>query len=476
MAPEQLATPADFTHALYQDFVGYLISLGLQNAGGLLLLPVVTAYLQPADLGLFSLIETAQVQGVTFGLLGLKFAYLYYYAHVPPEQRPVLLGATLLLCGLAGAAAGGLLWAGFSSASLMSLFDSAILPHAWLLVPLLASGVLQTILLTELRAARRVWLAGVIGLSQLTLVLLLSLAAVAIYDLGLPGLLAAQALAQFFSCGLALALVAGRFRLGLPPELSWKLLRYGMPMMLGLMLRYSLDSLCRFFLAALVSIEAAGQFMIAAKVTSLFDAVLALPFFMAWGGLVHHALRQPMASAIIGRVSSIALTAGAPLVFLLLLARGPLFALLAHDAMPQLAGVYALLLLNRAVQLAKSPLTAGILQTGRTGWSVRNNLFALAIFLAACYPAAEMAGMAGIAAVLLAANFIAAASLTVAAQRLCAQRIEPAAIGLAAFAAIAGLAFVFVGPVSPPIWVLAFVIAGACLMAVFRQARVTDRI
>jgi hypothetical protein len=87
-----------------------------------------------------------------------------------------------------------------------------------------------------------------------------------------------------------------------------------------------------------------------------------------------------------------------------------------------------------------------------------------------------MAGMAGIAAVLLAANFIAAASLTVAAQRLCAQRIEPAAIGLAAFAAIAGLAFVFVGPVSPPIWVLAFVIAGACLMAVFRQARVTDRI
>src|SRR3546814_3070262 len=35
------------------------------------------------------------------------------------------------------------------------------------------------------------------------------------------------------------------------------LLRYGLPMMGSLMLRYSLDTLCRFLLAALVSIEAA---------------------------------------------------------------------------------------------------------------------------------------------------------------------------------------------------------------------------
>lgn len=475
IAPENLATPVEFTRALGQDFSGYLISLGLQSLGGLLLLPVITAYLKPADLGLFSLVETAQVQGATFGLLGLKFAYLYYYAHGPSEQRSGLLSTTLLLCGVAGTLAGVLLWAGFSSPGLMALLDSAILRHAWLLVPLLVSGVLQTVLLTELRAARRVWLSGVIGLSQLALMLLLSLAAVARYDLGLPGLFAAQALAQICSCCAAFALVAGHFKLAASTELSLRLLRYGMPMMLGLMLRYSLDTLCRFLLAALISIEAAGQFMIAAKVASLFDALLALPFFMAWGGLVHHALRQPAASAITGRISSIALSVGALLVFLLLLAREPLFRVFAHGAMPELAGLYAFLLLNRAVLLVKSPLTAGVLRTGRTGWSVRNNLFALAIFLALSYPAAAAAGVTGMAAILLLANFAATVSLAVAAQRHCAQHIAPAAIGLALLAVLAALATAFVNSLSPPAWILGFAIVGAGLMILFRQTHTADR-
>src|SRR3546814_9313273 len=111
-------------------------------------------------------------------------------------------------------------------------------------------------------------------------------------------------------------------------------------MMAGLTLRYSVDTLSRFLLAAFASIEAAGQFLIIARVATLFEALLTLPFFTAWGGLVHHALRRPDAAAIVGRVTSIALAAGALLLLAILAVQAPLFHLLAHDAMPQLAGAF----------------------------------------------------------------------------------------------------------------------------------------
>ena len=157
VAPEQLSGCSRFLRALGQDYLGYVVSLGLLTLGNLLLLPLLTAYLTPAELGLYSLVETALQQGLTLGLLGLKFAYLYYYAQADalasPALRPALLGATLLLSSIASLAVGLLLWGAFADSRLLSVFDASPLPQAWLLVPLLVSGAMQTVLLTELRAA-----------------------------------------------------------------------------------------------------------------------------------------------------------------------------------------------------------------------------------------------------------------------------------------------------------------------------------
>lgn len=476
VAPEQLDGGAAFLRALGHDYLGYLISLGLLNLGNLLLLPLLTAYLSPAGLGLYSLVETALQQGLTLGLLGLKFAYLYYYAQADATGdstlRPALLGATLLLSTAASTAIGLLLWAAFADPGLLSVFDAAPLPQAWLLVPLLVSGAVQTILLTELRAARHVWLSGTIAVAQLALWLLLSAVLVIGYDAGLPGLLAAQALAQIIACGTGYGLLAGRIRLRGSLVHGLKLLRYGLPMMTGLSLRYSLDTLSRFLLAALVSIEAAGQFMVVARVATLFEALLALPFFTAWGGLVHHALRRPDAGHIIGRVSSIALAAGALLLLTILALQAPLFRLLAHDAMPQLAGAFALLLLVKAVQLVKSPLSAGILLTGQTGWAVRNNLFALAIFLVLCYPMSHVWGLTGMTFAMLCATVAPMLTLGVAASRHCRQRIDHTALAAAGLAAAIAAATAWLDALPATLYAGGLVLAALLALIMTRHIRV----
>lgn len=475
-APEARAGVPAFVAALRRDFTGYLFSLGLLQLGNLLVLPLITAHLTGADVGLYSLVEAALLQGMTLSLLGLKFAYLYYYAQMEPAQRPRLLGTCLSLTAIASLIAGLLLTMPFSSARIMGLFDSATLPHAWLLVPLLLSGAIQTVLITELRAARHVWLSGLIAAMQMAIHLLLAWLLIAGYQAGLTGLLSAQATAQTISCLASFILLRRRLAAALDFEQVGRLLRYGIPMMAGLMLRYSLDTLCRFLLAALVSIEAAGLFLIVSAISALFEAVIANPFYMAWGGLVHHALRRPEASKILGYVTSIALAAGSA-VFLLILAGQPmLFTLLAHDPMPGAAGAFALLLLSRLVMLVRSPLTGGLLRTGRTGWAVSNTLLALAIFGILIYPAATYAGLTGMAGTLLLANVVASATLTVAAWRHCPQRLEPAALMLGLLVMAATILTLLQGGMAPWLWGILLPAALFLLVRIGRHIHVNDRL
>lgn len=475
-APETLAGVPAFVAALGRDFTGYLFSLGLLQLGNLLVLPLITAHLSRAEIGLYSLVEAALLQGMTLSLLGLKFAYLYYYAQTDPAQRPRLLGTCLSLTVITSLATGLLLAVPFASTRIMGLFDSATLPHAWLLVPLLLTGAVQTVLLTELRAARHVWPSGIIAATQMAIHLLLAWLLIAGYQAGLTGLLSAQVVAQTISCLASFVLLRRRIAAALDIRQAGRLLRYGVPMMTGLTLRYSLDTLCRFLLAALVSIEAAGLFMIISAIAVLFEAILANPFFMAWGGLVHHALRRPEAGQILGRVTSIALAAGSA-AFLLILAGQPLlFTLLAHDPMPGAAGAFALLLLSRLIMLVRSPLTGGMLRTGRTGWAVSNTLLALAIFGIVIHPAATHAGLTGMAGTLLLANTAASATLAVAAWHHCPQRVEPAALLLGLLAVAATMFTLLHGGMPPWLWGILLLAALILLVRIGRHIHVNDRL
>lgn len=475
-APEQLDGAAGFTRALLRDTGGYLISLGLLNLGNILLLPLITACLTPAELGLYSLVEAAQTQGLTLSLLGVKFAYLYFYAQSDPAQRRRLLGNALLLVTAAGTVAGLLLTLLLGHAGLMAQFDSAPLPMAWMMIPLLLGGAAQTLLLTELRASRHVGLAGIIAVAQLALWLMLSAWFVAVEDAGLPGLLGAQAIAQTAACCVGLLLISSRITLCWDGTQTMRMLRYGLPLMTGLLLRYGLDTILRFALAGLISIEAAGLFLIASRVTQLFDGLLALPLLTAWGGLAHHLVRRPDATRIAGQISSLALGMTATLALLCILLQPELFALLAHDNLPDAAGLFALLMLSRVVQVTKSPLTAGILISGRTGWSVSNNMLALFIFLAAVFPLTRLAGLSGAAGALLLANLLTAATLIRAAWRDCPQQIAPPAMGLVALLLAVAAGAQMLGPLPAPLGIAALGLAALLGWRLTRHLDVTNRL
>ncbi len=459
---QMLSTPGEYIRALRRDYGGYLISTGLLAMGNLALLPVITGYLTPAEIGLYSLVEAGTNLGVTLSLLGLKFAYLYHHAHTEAAERPHLLGTVVAISSASALLTGSLLGLLFGSHSLMALFDSTALPMPWLLPLLMLCGSWQTMLHTQRRAERRVALAGCIAILQLAVWLAASSYLVIALDAGLPGLFGGQIIGQCAACLLAF-LVRPMPRFAFDPTRIRALVRYGVPLMLGLLLRYSLDSMARFMLAAWAGIALAGDYLIAMRVATLFEGLLALPFFTAWGGLVHHALKQPRAGEILSRVSDAALAASTLLVLLSLCLQPWLFEWLARDPRPDLAALFGMILLSKAIFVVKSPLGGGLLRTGRTGWSVHNNLLALAVFLPLAWPMITYGGATGGAAAIVIATLIALLRQAAESQQHCRQQPHRAAI----LAALIGLALPFAMaaglPAQPGAWA-GLIVAGIILL------------
>ena len=151
---------------------------------------------------------------------------------------------------------------------------------------------------------------------------------------------------------LAAAVLPG-LRLGLAVAEIAPMLRYGLPVMGGLLIRFGLDAALRWMLAALVSLDVLTDYLAAAKVADLFEALFANAFFMAWGTLVYRVIRRPDA----GRMTAAALRVTAAAVALLLATAGPMFALVGGGGLHEAPRILPLLLLGKVAVILQSPLS-----------------------------------------------------------------------------------------------------------------------
>lgn len=410
------ATPAgDSTllRTLQRDTWGYVVSLGPLGLGGLALLPLMTELLSLAELGWMAVAEALLLPAGTLGMMGLKFAYLYRFAHTPPEQHRALLATCLALGGLISLASGLLVALLLTHPVLlrwMGWMGPVPMQHAWILVLLVPTSTLHALLMTELRAQRRVRATAVVSYAQLGITLAASALLTLTWPLGMDGFFAGQLLGQVFAMGHAW-LQVGKFSQlptasNAPAAVQWNaapaLLRYGWPLTAGLLVRYGMDSLSRVMLAGLASLEAAADWLVVSRVLSVFDVLVANPFFMAWGGLVHHALRRPDAAEVASQVSRWTLVASSAAALVAVAGYLPLTQWTTGAARPELAWLFVLLLWGKWLALIKSPLCCGVQQTGQTGWALRNNTLALAVFVPAAWalvqlppPWGQAHGMAG---------------------------------------------------------------------------------
>ncbi len=238
--------------------------------GGFLLLPLYTRTLSQAEFGAFIIIK-ANIDILSCVLhLGLvSAAARVYFDHRQAGQQAQYMVSVLLFFGLVllGATALLALW-GPAAWALLSPGVPA-LPYLWFVLALAAAAFMASLASTWLRLDARVRAFTALQLASAALLAGLATANLAWFKLGLPGLL----LALLGSAMLGVALLPWLFGTGTKVRLDWahvrESLRYGLPIMVGLLAYVVLNRICTLILQRHVSLEELAIFGLAQQLALL---------------------------------------------------------------------------------------------------------------------------------------------------------------------------------------------------------------
>ena len=138
--------------ALAGDLLVYLVGAAIIGLGNFILMPLYTRHLNPAEFGIYALVDVTILILVTVTQLGFGVSYLKWFADIERSRRGELLGSTLISGALAASIGGGLLALAAASPLGERWLQTADRGFAWTLLPIVVLENLQGLLLTDLRA------------------------------------------------------------------------------------------------------------------------------------------------------------------------------------------------------------------------------------------------------------------------------------------------------------------------------------
>ncbi len=250
--------------------------------------PIIAAVLSPKEFGVLELIFTATA---LLGLVincGLNSAVQRFYwddnSSVKPNSKPIIvtsgLMAQIFFSGIT-------IVAGFFVISLLvPLIDSRVWPISWIA---LVAAILVMVLsqwsqyiLDVIRLHLKPWRFLTLALISRVLVVIAGVIAVLGFDLGIDGLLAAQASVLLLILPLALWMIRCDFQ---PTYFSWewciKLIRFGYPFIFAGIAYWLLSSMDRWMLASIATVEEVGIYSVAFRFASVVMFV-SIAFGQAW--------------------------------------------------------------------------------------------------------------------------------------------------------------------------------------------------
>lgn len=174
-------------------------------------------------------------------------------------------------------------------------------PAFFLAVSIALSGSLVLLIQTVLRAERRIWANGMLGLTGGALSPVLGLLAVAVLHMGPEGLLGARLVASLLVVLLGLLTIRKFLRLRFDVHLLRVSVLIGAPYILAFLSRWAINQSDRLFIKGWWSFEEIGAYAVAIKVTALVAMTLAI-FQRAWTPWALSVHKEPGAARSFARI------------------------------------------------------------------------------------------------------------------------------------------------------------------------------
>jgi O-antigen/teichoic acid export membrane protein len=248
---------------------------------GFFLLPIFTAYLVPAEYGLFETFNVLFFLLTTIGSLGMDTAMIrFYYDSGEPRYRTLVVSSSLFLALSAGVILAGFGLA-FSPTINAMLFDGVNhinILHVTMLAVVVS--VVNTVQLALFQAKRQPARYSALTFLRFTLMYGLSVFFLIRGD-SVYGLMISQLIAYSITLAFGFFFARNDFRLAISPKISKEMLVFSAPLIIGSVSIWLLSSSDRFFLLRLSTLNELGLYSLGSRLASIvLFAVTA--FQMAW--------------------------------------------------------------------------------------------------------------------------------------------------------------------------------------------------
>jgi O-antigen/teichoic acid export membrane protein len=355
---------------LIGDSAQYLAGLVLMGVASIILLPLYMRYLNPAQFGLYALVEVSSLALIAIAGLGFNTGYLKWHAEEDGKNGSRLMGSMLVTNGATALVMGGALAVAVRSDAGARLLGGPTREFAWLLMPLVLFEGVCASFETHLRAERRPAAISVAAVVRLVAIALLSIWLMAFQHRGLAGLFQGRVLGDLIGV-FAIALYCRRdLSLRFSRHFSIPMLRYGMPLVVISLMVLGLDATGRYLLNTYSTLDQVGLYAAGIKISNLMRILFVAPLAAAWGGLLFQIAKKPKAPFIFSKLFGYIFLFASAIAVTLALLTPALFAVFSAPAYRPAMALVPWLLLVQVVSITQYPISTGMYVGNATRWLI----------------------------------------------------------------------------------------------------------
>jgi len=354
----------------------------LSKAVAILLLPLYTRHLTPADYGVMELLETSTSMLAVVVGVGLSSAMTRYYyeARSDDARRHVVSTTMLLVIIMSAVVLGGASL--FTPLLSQAIFGDSKYAYFFLMsFGALGLGLVIDLLLVYLRVMEKPLAYVAISLAMLVTTVALTVYAVAFRGMGVEGVLLANLYAKVAFAGAAMVYMVMRIGCVLDRAVAKSIFSYSWPLIPSEAINSLIGYSDRYFINHHISLAAAGVYSLTQKLGTVLHTLVTSPFILAFLPKRFEIASRGNAAPLLSMVYQVYMLVIVTLTLCLALGASLIVGLLTDSAFHEAAKYIPLTAASMVLLGMKYHFQFGILYSKKTKYIMYTNAICLVVQL-----------------------------------------------------------------------------------------------
>ncbi len=280
----------------------YAIGTMVSRLTGLVMLPIYTRYLTPADYGALTLFTIAiELMGILVGLRISQAMFRYYILEESEDQKKVIVSTVLVTVFISSLFGAMLLFLSSSPLSVILFGSNEYEFEFQLFAFTLVTNALSAVGLSFIRARRKPVFFVNVSIATLILQVSLNVYFIVMLDMHVKGVVFSSLISGSIVAVLLSVYVFWLVGFHYSKSMAWKLVQYVAPLILASLGTFFVAYADKYFIRIYSNLAEVGLYALAARVSSILGTIN-LSFNMSWMADRFEVVKKDNAREIYGQV------------------------------------------------------------------------------------------------------------------------------------------------------------------------------